>query len=304
MEFPIESHPNTPPTAPKEGPVKELHQKQEDASFKTKVFAFGKWLWAFIKSPVFLKNTGALIVFLVLSFFVVSYGLNILTKHNQSVEVENYKGLDIEEAKRKARSRGFLVSTLHSPGTPGAVPNQVFQQYPDPVTQVKKGRTVYLSVYGSKMKKEKIPTFLGNDSYEMYAASLRGLIFTVVKETKFDAKLQPNTVLHIWHKGKKLSGADLKKGVTGHQGDTIKCVVTTRSSATVAIPKLVCLDYVAATFLLNNSNLNVGVIHGNFTNKKTAYVWKQVPAYISGKQITKNRSIELYLKDSRPAGCN
>ena len=299
MEFP------TAPQADTTVPQKEPQKEQKNA-FKDKIYAFFDWLWTFIKSPVFLKNLGVLIVFLILSFLILSYGLKIATKHNKSVQVENYKGLDIEAAKRKARSRGFLVTTLHAPGSPGEIPNQVFQQFPAPDAKVKSGRTVYLSIHGSEMPPEKIPTFLGNDSYSIYKGLLISKKLRVSVEEQFDAKLQKNTVVAIWYKGEKYTGSDLKKGtgVTARQGDTIKCIITTRFSPTVAIPKLVCLDYKAAQFSLSSSQLTVGQIHGDFMDKNTAFVWKQVPAFVPRQQITKGKSIELYLRDDRPESCN
>ena len=297
MEFPIEPQPKTP-TQP------EVNNEQ-DESFKSKAAALLNWLWAFLKSPVFLKNTGVLIGFLILSFIVLSFGLKIFTNHNKSIQVENYKGLDIKDAIRKAKNSGFTMVILDSIGVPGETPNQIFQQYPDPLSSVKKGRTVYVSIYGNKMVTKTLPNFLGNDNYDNYARRLSALKFIpLIKEKKFDAKLQENTVLSVWHKGKELIGNDLRKGIKGHQGDTIKCVITTRQSTTVPIPNLVCLDYQAAQFLLSSYQLSIGQIHGEVIDQNTAFIWKQVPAFERGKHIKKGRQIGVYLTDNKPISCD
>lgn len=297
MEFPIEPQPKAQ--------IQPKVDNEQDEPFKAKAIAVLNWLWAFLKSPVFLKNTGVLILFLVLSFILLSFGLKVFTNHNKSIQVENYKGLDIEKAMRKAKSSGFTMVILDSIGVPGKTPNQIFQQYPAPLSSVKKGRTIYVSIYGNKMVTRTLPNFLGNDNYDNYARNLDALNFIpLIKEKKFNAKLQENTVLSVWHKGKKLTGNDLRKGIKGQEGDTIECVVTTRLSTTVSVPNLVCLNYKAAQFLLSNYELSIGQVHGDVIDQNTAFVWKQIPAFQQGRRILKGLRIEVYLTDDKPLSCD
>ena len=96
-------------------------------------------------------------------------------------------------------------------------------------------------------------------------------------------------ILKVKYKGEELSGFKLREGVKAFKGDTVVCTITTRYSPSITVPKLVCLDYEAAIFLLETHELIPGQVYGNFTDQNNAYVWKQYPG--AGQQIRKGNKI-------------
>lgn len=259
-------------------------------------------VWAFLKSPVFLKNLGVLIVFLIIGFFALKLALKGYTNHGESMQVDNYIGMDIEDAERKIRKMDFLIETKEIFGKPKG---EVSAQYPDPLSRVKEGRTIYLSVKNGKMEEIKIPNYSDNDNFRNYSNQLTDYGFRVTSKEVFNAKLSPGTVLHIEYKNKKHDGEDLRKGITALKGDTIHCIITTRNSFTVPLPELVCNDFVGASFILESYGLQIGqVFEEDVIDRNSAYIWKQVPAFSQGKQVAKGSKIDIYLTDTLPEGCN
>ncbi len=282
-------------------------QEQPNPEYKNnnklidKIKNFLTAVWKFIKSPVFLKNVGVLFVFAIIGFFILSFALKIYTNHGESMQVDNYIGMDKEDAERKIRKKDFLIEVKETYGKPAG---KVTLQYPDPLSRVKEGRTIYLTVKNGKMEEVKIPDFSDKDNYKSYSGLLKGLGLIPKFETVFNAKLSEKTILHLEYKGEELTGLKLRRGKTAIVGDTVQCIITTRYSTTVSLPNLICLDFEAAAFLLETHQLQAGSIHGDVANRNNAYIWKQEPAYVSGKQISKGSKINIYLTDTYPAGCD
>ncbi|KAA3637654.1 MAG: PASTA domain-containing protein [Bacteroidetes bacterium] len=290
MEFTVEPNGDQPTPEP-----------TNENTLKDKITALAKKVWLFLKSPVFLKNIGLMLVVLLIGFWLLNVILRGYTNHNESMQVDNYVGMDLEDAKRKIRKKDFEIEVKEIFGQPA---DEVTMQYPDPLSRVKEGRTIYLTVKNGKREETLIPDFSIDDNFENYKKSLtaRGLNYIEIKE--FSAKLSENTVLHVSYKGEKLSGLTLRKGKKAFKGDTVTCHVTTRYSPTISIPKLVCQDYNAAVLLLNSYELVVGRIYGDVADRNSAYVWKQVPSFQPGQQIKKGSQVDIYLMDAYPDGCN
>ena len=290
MEFTVEPSNDQEPQKP-----------EQETTLKERIKILAEKIWAFLKSLVFLKNFGLMVAFLIIGFILLNVILKVYTNHNESVQVDDYVGMDLEDAQRKIRKQDFEFEVKEIFGQPA---NIVTMQYPDPMSRVKEGRTIYLTVKNGEMEKVDLPDYSNMDNYDTYKKHLqaRGIFHTV--EEQFNAKLSDKTVLHIFYKGKKLSGLDLRRGVEAFKGDTVKCVITTRYSPNVTIPNLVCQDYEGATFLLESHALVIGRIFGDVVDRNSAYVWKQDPAYRPGQQIRKGTQIDIYLTDTYPEGCN
>lgn len=290
MEFTVEPNGDQPTPKP-----------ENESTLKDKITALAKKVWMFLKSPVFLKNIGLMLAVLLIGFWLLNVLLRGYTNHNESMQVDNYIGMDLEDAKRKIRKKDFEIEIKEISGQPD---NEVTMQYPDPMSRVKEGRTIYLTVKNGKREGTQVPDYSDDDNFNNYKKRLlaRGLVPVEVKE--FSAKLEENTVLYVYFEGKKLSRMDLKAGVKAFKGDTVTCHVTTRYSPTISIPNLVCQDYNAAVLLLNSHELVVGRIYGDVSDRNSAYIWKQIPSYQPGQQIKKGSQVDIYLMDSYPDGCN
>ena len=58
-----------------------------------------------------------------------------------------------------------------------------------------------------------------------------------------------------------------------------------------------------AIFLINSMNLSVGEVIGGAGDPGNAFVWKQEPSFIPGQMIPMGSQINVYLQNTRPAGC-
>lgn len=256
--------------------------------------------WEFLKSPIFLKNTAAILGFILLVFVLTTGWLRMYTDHNESIQVEDYVGMSVEEAVRKAKSRSFKV-VVDSLYVPGNKPNVIYSQTPEPFARVKENRTIFMVRTTSKGVaipfKPTTDDFQGAKSY----LESRSIIVNEPK-TIFNARRPEGTIVEATYNGKTYPMSQLRKdGIEIFQGESIDFVVYTRVSDYVGLPNLVCRTYSEAEFLIQSRFLKMGVIHGD--QQGSAYVYKQEPAYVPNQSIRKGTTISLFLTSSRPDGC-
>lgn len=297
------------PQATQKSPVVEFDVPQTEVATKKSSGKIGRIieiLKDFVMASSTWKNIGVWIGFLAFAFFLLTMYLSVYTRHGESTVVADFKGKDVKEAKAIASDAGFnlvVSDSIYDINIPEGI---IFEQFPSPESAVKEGRTIYVKC-GGKPAKLRLPTFEGNYNYTNYSKRLSFAPYNIrtgmVKEKKFDAILEENTILKILHGDKEITEKDLKKGVEIEQGDTLSFVVSTRISEFVPIPNLVCKTYSEASFLLTSSSLVLGEVDGEVENKSSAYVWKQYPSYKPGKTVTRGTKVELYLQTAVPDDC-
>ncbi|MCB9297474.1 MAG: PASTA domain-containing protein [Lewinellaceae bacterium] len=259
----------------------------------------------FLSSTIFLRNFGAILAVLFLFFFLSTRILRLYTHHGESLQVPSYLGMDMKDAERKARRQDFKLVVIDSFFDSGKIPNTIYQQDPNPLQRAKRGRTIYVSKYRVTPDSVILPTLVSAGyNYMQYAAKLRRLdIGTAIKEKVFDSKQEENSILHFYHKGRKITDDMLRRGVKVPKGATLDFVVTERITGTVPIPDLVCQRYDAAIFLIEGSSLTLGEVLGDALYQESAYVYKQEPEYVPGMQMAVGQKVNIFLTDTRPAGC-
>ncbi|RMG76227.1 MAG: PASTA domain-containing protein [Bacteroidetes bacterium] len=261
----------------------------------------------FVTSLFFLKHFAAIIGTLLLFFFMTNTWLRCYTRHGEVIKLDQFEGKTLAEAKKNSAKNHFKFVVLDSIWYPDKKPGTIMTQDPPPGSPVKEGRSVYITI--SKFTPDAVelpPLSESGYNYNRYSSKLkRKDIHSVVKEEIYDARQDNNTIAWFYYKGNKVTDADVKEGFKVNRGDTLYFVVTRRTSQRVNIPNLVCLQYDAAEFLLTGSDLAVGEIFMDETviDQASAYVWKQRPAFLSGRVVPKGTQIDLYLTQDLPAGC-
>ncbi|GJM36523.1 MAG: hypothetical protein DHS20C18_55240 [Saprospiraceae bacterium] len=283
----------------------DMDYSDSNSDWKTKIKAFFTPIWLFLKSTVFLKNLGMMLAFFLVLFLITTNWLKCYTKHGESMQVDSYIGMDLKDAKRKAKSRSLSVVVLDSIFDPDNTPNEVYQQIPSPLSRIKENRTIYLSVYGGVAPEIPLPELKSSGyDYERYASQLKNRkIKSVVRERKFDNKLEEKTILNIYYQDKEITENDLKKGFKVPQGSTLEFIITKQTTEWVILPNLVCSQYDEGTFLITANKLSLGSVYGDVIDKESAYIWKQEPAYSPDQRIRIGQQIDIYLTDDRPRGC-
>ena len=260
----------------------------------------------FVSSKIFLKNFAGMIGTVALFILLTFWWMKCYTHHGESLQVHDYMGMEIGEAKKKAKSRSFTAIVADSVFVVGKQGNLVLEQNPLPFSRVKEKRKIYLTISKSQAELVTLPDLVGgNDDYQQYLRRLKLMqVNGKVKAKRFNSKLEPNTILQVFYNGEDITER-LSDKFQVQMGSTVEFIVTERGSDQVQLPDLVCKRYDAVSFILDNYNLNLGsVIEDNtVTNRSSAYVWKQKPAYRVGRRLAIGAQVDVYLTQYRPDGC-
>jgi len=300
-----------PSTSPEEaspsatGQQKALQPQSMGDYLKERGKAILAEIGKFFKNGFVLRNLIGIIFMLVLSIWMVRWSLDLYTNHGESIQIPDYTGMDVRDARRKAEKQDFKIIVIDSFFDSRKRPNVIYQQNPEPLQRAKEGRTIYVSKYRVLPDSVTLPTLISASyNYEQYSTKLkRRDIKSKIRKRVFSRDDEPNSIKYIIFNGRKITDDMLRRGVKVPKGATLEFVVTERITGTVPIPDLVCKRYDAAAFLLSGSNLVIKETIGAEGNEENAYVYKQEPAFEPGKMVPNGSAVTLYLSSSRPPSC-
>jgi hypothetical protein len=269
--------------------------------------AFAREVWLFLSSVLFVKNLAMLAGVVVGLFLLTNWWLGCYTSHGESVQVDDFTGMHLSDAKKQGRDKNFRFEVMDSVWMEGKPSRMIILQNPKPLSRVKEGRKIYVTITGNA-EPETLPKFSDSSyDFDRYSSKLakRG-IKARVKERTFDAKQAENTILYFFHNGKKVTEQMVKSGYDVMPGDMLEFVVTERLSNEMEIPDLVCMNFNTAEFLVSTSNLNIGQVFddGTVTDRNTAFIFKQEPAFDPAGTIQMGGQISVWLTQNMPAGCS
>lgn len=149
-----------------------------------------------IKNLLVIVGAGALIIFLLFLF------AHVYTRHNQNIEVPALSTLQVDEAKSILKSKGLKLEVVDSIYRKGAVPGSVIDQNPEPKSNVKRGRSIYVTIYSRMPQQIAIPG-LTDFSLRQAQALLVSMGFTqlTIEETPSE---YAGLVLSVIYRGKTL----------------------------------------------------------------------------------------------------
>lgn len=248
------------------------------------------------------KNLIAAILFLSILFLLLKLALKLYTNHGRSMEIPTFTGTLIEEAREVADDEGLKIDVTTGAFDPERSPGLVVQQIPQVGSRVKNNRTVYLTVLSDKAPDVTLPSLVGNYEYGRYSSLLDAKkIKHRVRERVYDAKQQEGSVLYLYHDDRKITDQDLRDGVTVPMGGTVELVITKRKGNKVSMADYRCQLFGTAEFAITGSQLRVGKLSGDFSDRNSAYVVSTSPA--AGEQTETGAKVDLVLSDSPPGGC-
>jgi beta-lactam-binding protein with PASTA domain len=276
-------------------------------SIKVKLKFYSRELWLFIKTFAFWKSFAGIVVMIVGIFSLIFWLLKCYTHHGESLHVDKYINMRVQDAVASAERRSFEVEISDSVYRQGVPPGIVIDQTPKPHSSVKENRTVYLTITRFTPDLVKLPEVFsgGNDDYYLYSRKLAALGVTCrIAERRLDTKLAEGTILAVSHKGKDIT-EELSKGYKVEIGSTIDFVVTETTNDQRTVPDLVCSTVGAAEFLLQSSGLTIGEIvpRGDVTNRAEAFIWKQDPAHDGTTVVRSGEQVTLYIQQEKPEEC-
>ncbi len=131
-----------------------------------------KSFFSFKQNKMFWLNIAAMITVVCLSVFGVLWGLDVYTRHGQSVEVPKLSGLSVEEAAAIASQKGLKCIVVDSDYVKTAIPGRVLDQNPPTGQRVKEGRMIYLTINSLSIPLQAVPDVADNSSVRQAQAEL------------------------------------------------------------------------------------------------------------------------------------
>ncbi|GAB2688965.1 hypothetical protein GCM10027037_09510 [Mucilaginibacter koreensis] len=226
----------------------------------------------YIKSRDFRVNLIAAIGTLIAVLIIAYLSLGYYTRHGSGVPVPALKGLTIDRAMAQLEEQGFRYQ-IDSVYIQDKAPGTVLEQDPDAGTNVKEGRTIYLTIVTRIAPDVSLPD-LDQSTYREAVAILANYGLKV-SDTTYTSDIARDRVLAI-----KFNGQVLKAGDKIPKGSGISLVLGDGAGASEQdIPDLINQDLDAAKFAIKGAGFTLGDItyEGTITDSTTLVVTAQSP---------------------------
>ena len=237
------------------------------------------------------KNLVAAAVYVTLLLVVTAVGLNLITRHGKTVTAPDFTNLTVREAQKLASESHVQVKVVDSVFVRRLAGGVVYRQQPKAGSEVKKGRSIFLTINSIVPRKVVMPNLYGYSVSEARAElQNRGLNLgklTYVKD------IATNTVL-----SQSCEGKEVKAGALVVSGSNIELKVGVSSDEnSTTVPRLIGMKYVRAVDALHDRYLNTGRVRFDenvktYADSVNAVVYKQDAL---GEKKPLGTSVNLYL---------
>lgn len=148
---------------------------------------------------ILLKNLLIMAGVFIMLIFVILFLLKEYTRHNDSIEVPDLKGLQVQDAGAIVKAADLEYEVVDSIYRKDGAPGSILEQIPLAKSKVKQGRTIYLTVQAKDEPLVAIPN-LEDFSQRQAEASLNGLGFSRITIKEIPSEYQ-GLVYGVEHKG-------------------------------------------------------------------------------------------------------
>lgn len=241
---------------------------------------------------IFGANLLAIILSVVIIITIVSFVLNSITRHGESLTVPDIKGLKIDDAAKvleQKKLRFLVVDSLFFEDKPKL---SILEQNPPPQAKVKEGRIIYLTINSNKAPQVMMPN-LTDVSLRQAQAMLAGAGLKT-GQLIYKPDIAQNVVLD-----QLLGGRSIKEGEKIPKGSVIDLVLGNGlEGEDVPVPDLTGLTLEEAGNLLQSSSLNMGAVvyQGAIKDTATAKVFRQMPSFSAEATAKAGQPVDLFLK--------
>lgn len=232
----------------------------------------GKWYWNWFTKHVYMAvGTVAVVVFAIFSM------LNVITRHNQELEVPSFMGMSVSEAQKIADANSFRLEVTDSVHIPRMAAGVIYKQNPMAGSMVKKNRRIIITINAIAPKMVKMPSLEG---YSLRQA-LSELSSSQLKIGKLIYKrdLATNNVLEQLYDGRPVEAG--REIPTESMIDLV--VGQNEADSVTFVPDLLGKPYgIIKDYLLDNS-LNLGKVFFDetvvdFQDSLSAFAYRQEPS--------------------------
>ena len=221
--------------------------------------------------------------------------MDYYTLHGKTIEVPDLVGQQLDQLDDlMVEEHQFSTVVADSAYEKGVLAGTVLEQNPLPLTTVKQGRKIYLTVAAKEPPKVSMPNLV--DMSLRQASSLMKTFGLEVGELKYRSDLCVNCILSQEMNGEKIAvgekvakGAEIDLVVGKGLGDEL-----------VSVPYLIGLSPQMASDLLQSKSLNVGSLLSDETieseeDSLAAKIYKQIPVYREEPSLRMGSPVDLFL---------
>jgi eukaryotic-like serine/threonine-protein kinase len=220
--------------------------------------------------------------------------LDYYTMNNQYITVPDFNGMLMTQLDSVVLSNNIRYEILDSVFDQSKAKGIVINQDPEPFTDVKKHRKIYLTINALQTRKVVFPN--------IYDLSLRQAIRQLKKsglevgQLEYRANLATNKVLDY-----KINGIKVRIGQELYIGAVVDLVVGKGlSSERVIVPNLVGLTRVEANIILKSTSLNIGSeIFIAVEDSASAVIYKQSPVGNNHNTLNIGSAIDLFFNQEK-----
>jgi len=212
------------------------------------------------------------IVTVIAVVLIAFFSLGYYTRHGSGIPVPKLKGLTIDKAMDILKEQGFGYK-IDSVYVQDVAPGTIVEQDPDPGTNVKENRVIYLTMVTLQAPNVALPD-LEQSNYREAIATISNYGLKV-GDTTYRSDIARDRILEV-----RFGGQVIKPGTKIPKGSRIDLVLGDGEGASeVEIPELVNLDLDAARFAIKGAGLTVGIItyQGTITDSTNVVVVSQYP---------------------------
>jgi len=228
--------------------------------------------FSYLKSKSFLINLLLAVLTVLFVVLIAAFSLNYYTRHGSGIPVPKLIGMQISRASALLDNQGFQYK-VDSVYLPDVEPGTVVQQDPDPTTNVKENRTIYLTVITRLAPNVSLPN-LENTTFREATATITNFGLKL-GDTTYKSDIALNRVLEV-----RFAGEVIKTGAKLPKGSRIDLVLGDGKGASeVDIPDLTNQELDAAKFVISQSGLTLGTVtyEGTITDSTKVIIKSQLP---------------------------
>lgn len=251
--------------------------------------------WSRLRRNPLLRNllwiAATILALAVVSHFV----MQVATRHGARRTVPDFSGVRLADAERMARGRGLELHVNDSLFVPAYEGGIVLDQLPEGGTEVKPGRTVYVTINSFRQKMVPVPYVAGRSLRQ--AKNMLEIAGLGIERLVYRSDMATNYVLEEYcgkqrvNPGSRLE-AEMGSGVTLHVG-------VEPGAAYGVVPTLAGFSLAQAKGRLWESGFNVGEVIFDegitLLNQKEASVYLQIPGGESSARLGAEVTLRLSL---------
>jgi beta-lactam-binding protein with PASTA domain len=234
----------------------------------------------YLATPDFRKQLIIAFVVIVILVFSLFISLRFYTRHGEGKPVPNLKGLSVENAVQLLESEGFRYQ-IDSIFILDKKPGLVLEQDPDPNTNVKTNRMIYLTIVSSQTPDVNFPDIENKTLVE--AQAMLENYGLKIGDTTYKPDIARDAVL-----GFNYAGQSVSVGQKIPKGSRINLILGDGFGASeVEVPDLKGLTLSEAMFSIKGASLTLGTVtyEGVVRDSASAIIIMQTPTIVPDSVI-------------------